>query len=685
MDPLDAIRATFFEECGELLESLEAGLLALQEGTQGDDTVNAVFRSVHSIKGGAGAFDLGAIVAYSHHFESALAALRAGHLAADAETIAILLRACDRLGDIVAAARNGGPDVEADPGELLPLATGFGPGHLASGAEASGTTGIAPDGKAIASGTAEPGWKIAFEPLPDLLESGNEPLHLFRALEVLGEIEVVAIDADLPSLEDMDVARPRLRWEISLRPSAPDLTETEIEAVFEFALNLCILNIWRQSLPVASARSDTRRTVSSAPDPRPVGSVPGRAAGPDTLANSIRVDLGRVDRLVDLVGELVICQSMLAQGMGHAGLDQHAEAGQRLEELQQLTRDMQDSVMAIRAQPIRSLFQRMTRILREAAQATGKSVILETDGEATEIDKTVIERLADPLTHMIRNAVDHGIEAPDVRHALGKSGTGTIRLSARQKSDRVVIEVTDDGRGIDRARILERAISRGLVPPDCLLEESEIDRLMFLPGFSTSTEVSALSGRGVGLDVVQRAVRDLSGTVSVTSTKGRGCSISVSLPLTLAILEGMIVRSQSQRIVLPLSAIIETQTLEAVRFDVLAGDRRVVRLGERIVPYVDLASGLGFAPADAACGEDAAIIFLRPDEGSPFALRVDGIEMQRQVVIKGLADNFGHVPCVSAATILGDGQVALIVDPVGLASMAGLNRAVQTAFVPEMT
>lgn len=720
MDPLDAIKATFFEECSELMESLEAGLLALQAGRQDPDTVDSVFRAVHSIKGGAGAFDLGVLVAFAHDFETTLDALRSGRLAPTADVIAVFLRSSDQLGDLIAASK-AGEEVASPPTDDLKALLGdmadagadgadeFAPVMLDFGLDPMPEDQLPPAEEAQPSEkeAAEPSasetagqprlWSIQFEPLPDLLVSGNEPLYLFRALEVMGRLTVEAADSDLPDLADMDPAIPRLRWRILLEPSAPDLTETEIESVFEFAVDLCVLKIepsaHRQSDPVlaeSALAEKAKETDSDAPTPPasdpppassaaevPVAPAPPRPEAASPASTTIRVDLARVDRLVNLVGELVISQSMLAQDMTRAGLDQHSEAISTLDELQHLTRSMQDSVMSIRAQPVKSLFQRMTRIVREAAQATGKDVRLVTEGEGTEIDKTVVERLADPLTHMIRNAIDHGLEPADARRATDKEPTGTVRLTARQQSDRVVIEVSDDGRGINRTRVLQRAIERGLLPEGATPEPGEIDRLLFMPGFSTNTEVSPLSGRGVGMDVVQRAIRDLNGAISISSTEGEGCTISISLPLTLAILDGMIVRSNNQRMVIPLSAIVETQTMSAARIENIGTDNRVVQLHDRFVPMVDLARGMGFASTRDAEGidpEDAALLFVEPDDSGLFALCVDAIEAQRQVVIKGLSENFGNIPCVSAATILGDGQVALIVDPVGIASHARLQH-----------
>ncbi|MEL6587102.1 MAG: chemotaxis protein CheA, partial [Pseudomonadota bacterium] len=580
MTDLESIKATFFEECSELMEQLEAGLLALQSEEGDDDTVDSIFRAVHSIKGGAGAFHLSNLVDFAHEYETVLDGLRNGRLSPDRDVVAVLLRACDNLGDLVRMAQDGGTEKMPVPQDLLDLGTRmadagqpeedddpFGLGFVpltidipedipTDPPEPEQDATAAEDFEIFSAGEEkEPspdqvkGWEITFRPFPELLETGNEPLFLFRSLQVLGPLDIRVDEEHLPPLDALDTAVVHLSWTIFLRPSAPDLTETEIEIVFEFTDYICDLVIKRCMLPAAQASSAPPKNPvepTPSPAPKPVAKAPPENLRPSTetapktpvaeaksggqkttLASSIRVDLDRVDRLVNLVGELVISQSMLAQSILADGLDTNSQSASGLDDLQQLTRDIQDSVMAIRAQPVRSLFQRMTRIVREAAQMTAKDVVLETDGETTEIDKTVVERLADPLTHMIRNAIDHGLEGPDDRVAQGKPRTGQVRLTARQQSDRVVIEVSDDGRGIDRARVLERAIDRGLVPANKSLEPAEIDRLLFLPGFSTATDVSALSGRGVGMDVVQRAISDLNGTVSITSAEGAGTTFSV--------------------------------------------------------------------------------------------------------------------------------------------------------------
>ncbi|MEM8851119.1 MAG: chemotaxis protein CheA [Pseudomonadota bacterium] len=698
-DPMDTIRAGFFEECGELMEVLEAGLLALQDGTSDADTIASIFRAVHSVKGGAGAFDMASLVAFAHDFETLLDGVRSGTVAQSPALVATLLRAADRLSDLIELSRDGREptddfdelaahlrDLEtASPpvGDFTPVALDFGldPDPEPEPAEQAAAASDAPQDMLT--------WQIAFRPHSELFSSGNEPLFLFRALAVLGRIAVSIDDSALPNLANLDPDLASLAWRITLIPSANDLTETEIEAIFEFAEDLCDITLECAMAPasVAPAWPDAQLPTTTAPPaaaPPPPASPakpvpPAGSVTPPPAAKTIRVDLDRVDRLVNLVGELVISQSMLARSISLAGHDGQSDIMDGLDGLQQLTRDIQDSVMSIRAQPVKSLFQRMTRIVREAAQATGKEVRLEVVGEGTEIDKTVVERLADPLTHMIRNAIDHGLESPAERLAAGKPQTGIVRLSAAQQSDRVVIEVTDDGRGIDRGRVLARAVARGLVEPDTRLETHEIDRLLFRPGFSTNDEVSQLSGRGVGLDVVQKAIRDLNGVVSIASEDGIGCSMSASLPLTLAILDGMVVTAANQRMVIPLSAIVETQTLASAKIRNLGPGRNVAALQGVFVPMVDLAQGMGFPPTQNTRDDDRAILFLRPGEAAAYALQVDAIDSQGQVVIKGLADAFGRVPCVSAATILGDGQVALIVDPTSLAEAAGLARAPRPA------
>jgi two-component system chemotaxis sensor kinase CheA len=376
---------------------------------------------------------------------------------------------------------------------------------------------------------------------------------------------------------------------------------------------------------------------------------------------TIRVDLDRVDRLINVVGELVIQQAMLAQRVMESGLARSSDIALGLEDLELLTRDIQDSVMAIRAQPVKSVFQRMPRLVREVADMTGKRVRLVTSGEDTEVDKTVVERLAEPITHMLRNAIDHGLESPEEREAAGKPAEGTVRLAALHRSGRIVIEIADDGKGINRPRVRGIAVARGLIAEDAVLTDDEVDNLIFLPGFSTAETVTDVSGRGVGMDVVKRSIQALGGRISISSVPGKGSTFTLSLPLTLAVLDGMVVSAAEQTLVAPLSAIVESLTPQVSDIHHVGGHDAVIRFREEFVPLVDVARVMGFRDG-AADLVNGVVMIVETEAGSRAALLVDAINGQRQVVIKSLETNYRHVDGVSAATLLGDGSVALILD-----------------------
>jgi len=385
--------------------------------------------------------------------------------------------------------------------------------------------------------------------------------------------------------------------------------------------------------------------------------VPAVPAAPQT----IRVDLDRVDRLINLVGELVINQAMLAQSVVENESGGSSAVNLGLEELQQLTREIQDSVMAIRAQPVKPVFQRMGRIVREIADMTGKQVRLVTEGENTEVDKTVIDKIAEPLTHMIRNAVDHGLETPDKRTELGKNAEGVLRLSAKHRSGRIVIEIADDGAGINRERVKAKAIENGLIAPDANLSDEDIDNLIFHPGFSTADKISDISGRGVGMDVVKRSIQALGGRISITSKPGKGSVFTMSLPLTLAVLDGMVVTVANQTLVVPLTAIVETLQPEKADIHSFGPSQRLIAIRDTFCPLVDVGNILNFR-SDLANPIDGVALLVESEGGGQRALMVDAIQGQRQVVIKSLEANYTNVPGIAAATILGDGRVALILD-----------------------
>ncbi|WOI52616.1 chemotaxis protein CheA [Parvularcula sp. LCG005] len=704
------IRQTFFIECDELLEALEADLIRMSEGDYDSETVNSVFRAVHSIKGGAGAFALEDLVRFAHKFETTLDEVRAGRLEPSDEVLAVFLRANDVLADVVHAARD---DTQADTASIdtliADLASLVG-GTVEPAAKPAAPAAAADDGSPDEFGFQPvtlsfdmpeegPGPKtytIGFAPTTRLYQTGNESAFLIRGLADIGHCTTVCDTSSLPSLDEMDPEAAYFSWTITLE------SEDDIDAVrdvFDFVTDACALSVEELTatdaapdpqadefgfapVPLAFDTPIEETADDEAPAPAslaaallPAAEAPGggdkdsqaKKAEPSGPKATVRVDLDRVDRLINLVGELVINQAMLAQCATEEGVAVHSNFATGLDEFKQLTREIQESVMAIRAQPVKPLFQRMSRIVREAAGATGKSVRLKVEGEGTEVDKTVVERLSDPLTHMIRNAVDHGLEKTEDREASGKSSEGTVRLSAAHRSGRVVIEVADDGGGINRARVKEKAIEKGLISPDAELSNSEIDALLFAPGFSTANAVSDLSGRGVGMDVVKRAIQALGGRISITSEPKEGTTFSISLPLTLAVLDGMVVKAADQTLVMPLTAIVETLKARPSDIHEIHGGQYVVFVRDKFVPIVDVAYFMGFRDA-LPDYSSAVILLIEGDDGTMSALAVDDIVDQRQVVIKGLEENYGHVQGVAAATILGDGRIALILDPDALHS-----------------
>ncbi|MGR3320392.1 MAG: chemotaxis protein CheA [Pseudooceanicola sp.] len=704
-DPMAEIRASFFVECEELLEALQDGLTDLDEGSEDPETINVVFRAVHSVKGGAGAFGLEALVRFAHRYETVLDEVRSNRLAADHDALKLFFQAADHLSDLVRACRDGAPIRDEDSEALLGQLDALLGDHVEEEVAPSDFTpmGLAldlPDLPALdidadgAGETGRQGWVITFKPRFELFETGNEPQMLLRNLAALGDTEVTCDVEDVPGLVDLAPETPHLSWTIRLYA---DVGEAEIRDVFEFVDGLCQLEISRESsegdeeLPpsaeepaVDSAPPDVMPTTppadnvtrlptppepaTDAADKEPEQARRGGSANP--AKSVVRVDLERIERLVNLVGDLVINQAMLAQSLESAGLSPHSDAMNGLEEFQRLTRDIQDSVMMIRAQPVKSLFQRMSRIVREASAAVGKDVRLISDGEGTEVDKTVIERLADPLTHMIRNAVDHGLESVEARRASGKPPEGHVSLTAAHRSGRVVIEVADDGGGIDRARVFEIAVNKGLIPADAQLSDGEIDNLLFLPGFSTAGKVSNLSGRGVGMDVVKTAIQQLGGRISIASERGKGTTFTISLPLTLAVLDGMVVNVAGETLVLPLNVVVETLSLGPGDVEMLRPGNFVVRVRGGFVPLYDLGAMLGYRAARTDYSK-SIVLLISLDDGTRAALLIDGIEDQRQVVIKGLEDSFYRAPGIAAATILGDGQIALILDPADIIAGGG--------------
>ena len=689
MDAMAAIRATFFQECEEQLAELETGLLALEAGGHGDgETVNAVFRAVHSIKGGAGAFGLEALVRFAHVFESALDGLRGGGQEATTPVLQVMLRAADVLADLVRVARDGGSVDPARPAALAAELEAFciEPAKPPTDEDFDFQPLMVGFDMTAEAPTEPQGFRFAFRPHAGLYAHANEAALLLRELGRLGEMTVELDSSALPCLDELEPEGAYLSWTVTLLTEALDADVREVFDWVEGDCELTIEPLLSGEAPVADAEPDLDIAALLAAARAPLADGPAAVATlaandggrieaqKDVAGQTIRVDLDRVDRLIDLVGELVINGAMLAQRIAESQPAQQAYAHQSdtvasaLEGLENLIHDIQDSVMAIRAQPVRAVFQRMPRLVRELAGQLGKSVRLVTEGEGCEVDKTVIERLSDPLVHMIRNAIDHGLETPEDRTLAGKPPEGAVRLSAAHRSGRIVIEVSDDGRGIDRARVRRIAEDRGVVQPGATMTEEEVDNLIFAPGFTTAASLTDISGRGVGMDVVRRQMQALGGRIAIASRPGEGSTFTLSLPLTLAVLDGMVVEAAGQTLVIPLTAIVETLQPKSEQVRRLGPSTTLLAVRNEHAPLLDVGQAMGFR-AEAAAPCQGIALLVEDDAGVRSALLVDAIHGQRQVVIKSLEANYGRVPGVAAATILGDGRVALIVDVEALTAL----------------
>lgn len=740
MEDLSRFKQTYFDESAELLEVAESGLLRLAPGSADADAdtdeVNAIFRAVHSIKGGGGAFGFTELVAFAHEFETVMDGVRNGALPITTALVDTLIAANDVLGQMLAYAREGTPAPpgttdgtvaalrrhlsaaatapDAEPADAKPSAP---PNADAAPAapldDEDDEAGIFGDAMAaieaarldfLGGDPVPPGkvrWTIVFRPRSDLLLSGNEPTFLLRALRRLGEARVECHLDALPSLAELDGERLHLGWTVTLIAD-PEVDRAAIDDVFEFVADECDIKITAEAPP--PARIDQPAEPAAAPEPPKVpaattnaappakappppprppggngnvgnggggngatGNVGGEHAG--LTSHTIRVDLDKIDRLVNMVGEMVITQAMIAEHVRELPPGQFQELLEGLEQLAQHTRELRESVMSIRAQPVSSVFSRMPRLVRECAAATGKEVQLATSGETTEVDKTVVENLVDPLTHMIRNSIDHGLEGPEERERVGKPRAGTVHLSAQHRSGRIVIEISDDGRGINRPKVLSKAIEKGLVQPGATLSDEEIDNLIFLPGFSTADQVSNLSGRGVGMDVVRRNITSLGGRIGVYSAPGEGSRFVLSLPLTLAVLDGMVISVGAERFVLPLTNIVESLRPKPADLHGLVGKCDVMMARGEYVRLVHLHQLFGI-PDAVTDPTHALVVLVETEDGARLGLVVDEVLGQQQVVIKSLEANFRRLDGVAAATILGDGRVALILDVAGLREMS---------------
>jgi len=681
----------FLEECFEGLEVMESGLLHLDEGTDLEE-INTIFRAAHSIKGGSAAFGFDHISEFTHVMETLLDQLRSGKRQVDQATVDLLLASVDTLRAMVEGLKDdSGPD-DAQVAELKK--------QLQAAVDAQGAQ-PAPAGEAPpASEDQSPApaaqgekrrWRIEFRPGQAMFREGNDPVRLFRELARLGELSVETDLDRLPKLEELDPTACHLAWRATLETAAK---EEEIREIFAWMSDECELVIAPVAEEVsqapaegpaatppkeAPAASQAEAPPKEAPAPKAseAAAKPAKAPaakGPKAVkssgnreSGSIRVSIEKVDLLINLVGELVITQSMLNQ-VGNLVMQQGGPEAEALlnglAQLERNTRELQENVLQIRMLPISFAFNRFPRLVRDLTHKLGKKVELVLTGEQTEVDKTVLEKIGDPLVHLVRNAIDHGLETPEARKAAGKPEQGRLELSAQHESGNIVIRISDDGAGLNREKILRKAIEKGLVSDKEELSDERIDNLIFMPGFSTADKVSDLSGRGVGMDVVKRNINDLGGTVSIQSEPGKGSTVVIRLPLTLAILDGQLARVGNETYILPLISIVESQQIQPENLKSVTGTTELYHFRDEYIPIVRLNRLFGVAGGIEDLGEGLLVVVEA--EGRHVGLFVDRLLGQQQVVIKSLEANFKQLEGVSGATILGDGQVALILDIPGL-------------------
>jgi two-component system chemotaxis sensor kinase CheA len=707
MPPTDP-EQVFLQEAQELLEQLEHTLLDLERGPGDGELIDTAFRALHTIKGSGAMFGFDAVAAFTHHVETAFDLVRKGQVVPTGELIAVALAAKDQMrvliDDPASANQTVGEAILGDLARLIGAAARHPPG------EAAPNAGDPPE-------TGEAHWRIRFRLPADAMSTGTNPLLLLDDLRTLGPASVNALTDGVPPLEVIDPALSYLRWDVTLRTTQP---RSAIEQVFLFVIDDMELDIAPIAAPspglaaagltqagltqagltqagLTQARltqagptqagptqagptqagptqagptqagpptpgppapdpAVTATTAAAPPPPPQAVPPPGRAAERHEFqaADTIRVPAERLDELMDRVGQLVIAQSRLKE---IAAASNDAAMKSVTEDIERLSLELRDTTMGVRMLPIGQLFGRFRRLIHDLARDHGKHIELVTVGEETELDKTVIERLNDPLIHLIRNAVDHGLEDPAGRAAAGKPLTGRVTLSARHVGSGVLISIADDGRGLDRARIRARAEETGLFAPGARISDSELFQVIFQPGFSTAREVTSLSGRGVGMDVVRRAIEGLRGNVDIASTAGAGSEITLRLPLTLAIIDGLLVRVGRGRYVIPLSAVEECVEL-SMEEDARSRGRNFLNIRGDLVPFLRLREMFNAAtPADRY----QKVVIVSAGE-LRVGLVVDQVIGDHQTVIKSLSKLHEDVEIFSGATILGDGTVALILD-----------------------
>ena len=608
---MEEIAGLFIEESVEGLDVMESGLLNLNLGDADAETMNSIFRAAHSIKGGGATFGFTEISEFAHHVETLLDEMRQGDRQVTRDGVDLLLTSVDCMRDMITSLGSG--DVDMTRAKEIEVLL-----EQALNSE---------DGSAAAAEVKEPtasAWKIRFKPSPDILRSCNDPIRIFRELQDQSAMYVECLGAEDLRLSAFDPEECQLEWHLTL--DGP-IERQDVEEAFAWVIDECQLEVE----PIApEPGQETESQVSEAeaqPSPEPEDAGNTTAASGDAPAapapaekkpraksakgsdggGSIRVNIDKVDALINLVGELVITQSMLSRFQGDFDFTQIQELREGLTQLARNTRELQESVMAVRMLPISFAFSRFPRLVRDTGNALNKKVELRLNGEHTELDKTVLEKIGDPLVHLVRNSLDHGLETPEARAAAGKPETGVLELNAFHEGGNIIIQVIDDGAGINREKVLSKARERGLVGPDEQLSDDRIDNLIFQAGFSTVDQVSDLSGRGVGMDVVRRNITDLGGHVALKSEPGKGSTFTISLPLTLAILDGQLLRVGQESYIVSLVSIVETIQTKAEKVRKVAGKSEMFRLRDEILPVLRLHELLN-VPADSTNIEDGLLV-----------------------------------------------------------------------------
>jgi len=673
---LSQFHQVFFEESYEGLDIMERGLLELNIEAPDAEEINTIFRSAHSIKGGAGTFGFKAVSEFTHVVETLLDQVRSGERSLNPKIQDLLLKSVDCIRSLLEALQAGNEPEQSNASELKAQFE-----QILANKEGEVSSPSVDTNNVEDEANLDPsqGWHVYFAPEPHLLMTGNEPVRMLRELSDLsnGHYRAQVSLEKLPPITSLDPEKCFLSWNIYI--DSP-IEKSDIEEIFEWVIDDAVVTIEPWSGIVESTEiSDKSELDSSAQQEQAVAAevteeskpvLDKKTAPANKESSSIRVSIDKVDSLINMVGELVITQSMLGQLGENFDQSRLQRLQEGLAQLEQNTRELQESVMKIRMMPISFVFSRFPRLVRDVSVSLDKKIDLVMSGEHTELDKTVMEKIGDPMVHLIRNSIDHGIEMPDIRVAKGKPETGRVELNAYHQSGNIVIEIKDDGAGLNTDKIIDKAISNGIISKDHNLSQEQIFDLIFQPGFSTADAVSDLSGRGVGMDVVRRNIASLNGTVEVSSEKDQGSRFVIRLPLTLAILDGQLVRVGTQTYIFPLVSIVESIQQSSLQLNNVGGHSDVLLLRDEYVPIVSLHKVFDIPPDNNITSTEKIVVVVE-SEGEKMGVIVDELLAQQQVVIKSLEENYQRVEGISGATILGDGRVALIVDVSGLSKMSG--------------